>query len=261
MKNKIGLAASTYMHHTVEEALESVSKIGIKYIELFTIPGFMDQVSLNPEDANDTLNLCKKYGVELNAVGGHFRMLKEDSVESFKQVIDIANLLGVDYVDTDSGEMKNENDKDVFYKDMRILADYAASKGITIGIETHGNWNNNGKIQAETVKKIDKPNVKITYDPANAIFYGDTNPEGDMEYAIPFLGHFHIKDKRGGKGVWDFPPLGEGELDFDKMFDLLKDFEGPMSIEMELDGKEHPLDEVNIGIKTSYEFLKGYGLV
>ena len=190
-------------------------------------------------------------------------MLKEDSIESFKQIIDIASVMGVDFVDTDAGEIKKESDKDIFYKDMSVLAYYAASKGVTIGIETHGNWCNNGKIQAEVVKKINKPNVKVTYDPANAIFYGDTRPdEGDMEHVLPFLGHFHIKDKRGGKEVWDFPPLGEGDIDLDKLLDLAKDFEGPISIEMELDGKEHPIEEVNAGIKTSYSFLKsrGYGI-
>ena len=35
----------------------------------------------------------------------------------------------------------------------------------------------------------------------------------DIEYALDRLGHFHLKDQRGGKGVADFPPLGEGDVD------------------------------------------------
>ena len=259
MKNKIGVITSTYAHFNAEEALEGLSKTGVKYVELITVPGFLEHISLKPEDIDNTLNICKKYGVELYIIAGHGRMLKEDSVKSFKEVIDAASLLGVDYIDTDTGEIKDDSDKDVFYKDIKILGEYAASKGVTIGIETHGNWCNNGKIASEVIKKIDNPNVKITYDPANSIFYGDTRPEDDIKYAIPFLGHLHVKDKRGGKGVWDFPVLGEGELDFNKIFGLLKDYEGPMTLEIELDGKKHPIDEVNDAVKHSYEFLKGYG--
>ena len=260
MKNKVGVITSTYANFDTEEALEGISKTGVKYVELITVPGFLEHISLKPEDADDTLDICKKYGVELYAIAGHGRMLKENSVKSFKEVIDAASLLGVDYVDTDTGEIKDDNDKNIFYKDIKVLGEYAAGKGVTIGIETHGNWCNNGKIASEVIKKINNPNVKITYDPANSIFYGDTRPEGDIKYAIHFLGHLHVKDKRGGKGVWDFPVLGEGELDFDKIFSLLKNFEGPMTLEIELDGKKNPINEVNDAVRRSYEFIKSYGL-
>jgi sugar phosphate isomerase/epimerase len=60
----------------------------------------------------------------------------------------------------------------------------------------------------------------------------------DLEHALVRLGHVHLKDKRGGKGVFDFPPLGEGDLDVES---LLRDvagagFGGPVSLEIEYDG-------------------------
>ncbi len=261
MNNKVGVITSTYINFTPEVAVKSISEIGFKYVELITVPGFVEHISVIPEEAKKTAEMCKKYGVELYAIAGHGRMLKEDTVEKFKQVIDIASLLGVNYIDTDAGEIKDESDKERFYKDMEILADYAAEKGISIGIETHGNWCNCGKIASEVVKRINRSNVKITYDPANTIFYGDTRPEEDIEYAVPYIGHLHVKDKRGGKGVWDFPALGEGEINFDKIFGALKDFKGNMSLEIELDGEKNPLDVVNDAVKRSYEFMKKYGLI
>lgn len=260
MKNKIGILTTTYANFSTEEALEDISKIGIEYVELVTVPGYLEHVSLKPEDVEDTLSICKKYGVELYAIAEHGRMLKEDSVKSFKNYIDIANLLGINYLDMTTGEIKEENDKNIFYRDIEVIGEYAVSKGVTIGIETQGSWFNNGKIASEVIKKIDNPNIKITYDPANTIFFGDTRPEGDIEYAIPFLGHFHVKDKRGGKGIWDFPALGEGDIDFDKIFSLLENYTGMMTLEIEMDGKKNPINEVNDAVKRSYEFLKGYGL-
>lgn len=52
----------------------------------------------------------------------------------------------------------------------------------------------------------------------------------------------HLKDKRGGKGVLDFPPLGEGELD---LASILRDltasgFSGPVSMEIEFVDYEYP---------------------
>ena len=55
-------------------------------------------------------------------------------------------------------------------------------------------------------------------------------------------GHFHLKDQRGGKGVLDFPVLGEGELDLPS---ILRDlagsgFSGPVSMEIEFTDYEYP---------------------
>ncbi|MBE3094472.1 MAG: sugar phosphate isomerase/epimerase, partial [Actinobacteria bacterium] len=55
---------------------------------------------------------------------------------------------------------------------------------------------------------------------------------------------------------WNFPALGEGIIDFDKIFEILKDFDGPASVEIEFEGKAHSLEEINKAVKTSYDFLK-----
>ena len=89
---------------------------------------------------------------------------------------------------------------------------------------------NTGKIGAEIIKTINHPNIKLNYDTANVVFYGNTRPEEDMKYALPYMGYVHLKESGNGKfGEWNFPALGEGVLDFDKIFDMLKQFDGPGS--------------------------------
>jgi len=262
MKNKIGVVSSTYAHYNTEEALEGLSKTGFKYVELITFPGFLDHISLNLEKIKETLDVCKKHGVELFGIGGYGRLLKgEGSIYAFKKVIDLASLIGINYITTDTGEIKDETGKELFLKEIRILGDYADEKDVTIGIEIHGDWCKNGKIAAGLIEEINHQNIKITYDTGNTIFYGNTRPEDDIKYALPFMGHIHLKDKRGGYKVCDFPALGEGDIDFDKIFSFLKDYDSSISVEVEFDGKKHPVDEINGALKRSYNFLKKYGVV
>jgi sugar phosphate isomerase/epimerase len=266
MDRKIGVVTSSFAHFDIEDAMAGISEARFKYIELATIPGVIDHIIPRPEEMKDKdvskiLNMCEKYKLEVYCVAAHERLMKEDAVNNFKKVIDVADLLNVKYITTGTSEVKTSDDERRFYKDIKILGEYAAAKGVTICLEIHGDWCKNGKIASKIVKKINHSNIKINYDTANVIFYGDMRPEEDIKYAIPYIGFMHIKDKKGGYMVWDFPALGDGEIDFDKIFNLIKDYSGPISVEVEFDGKKHPLDEVNNALKRSYSFLKGYGMV
>jgi L-ribulose-5-phosphate 3-epimerase len=267
MKSKIGVVTSTYPNFSGTEAMEGISKAGFKYIELASAPAFFEHMprpekSTDKKVVDDLLELCKKYGLTFQTIAGHTRLMQEDSVENFKAVLDFAGLAGVRFVTTDTGEVKNADDEKKFYDDIAELADHAKDKGITICFEMHGKWCNNGRKGAEIIKTIEHPNIKLNYDTGNVILYGNTRPEEDLKYALPYMGHLHLKDHGTGKlGEWNFPALGSGVLDFDKIFDLLKDYEGPSSVEMEFEGKEHTLDEINQAVKESFEFLNKYGFV
>lgn len=259
MKNKISVVTSTYAHYGVEETMESVSKIGLEFIELIDVPDFGSHVSLDKSKTQDTLDLCKKYNLGMEALGaGYGRLGKPDGINTFKNIIDVASLLGISIIDADVGTIKNDADKAQFYKDINILGDYGSEKGVKIGLEPHGDWYCNGKNAAEIVKKINHPNIKVTYDTANVIFYGNTRPEEDIKHVLPYLGHLHLKDKSGEPKSYDFPILGEGYLDFDKIMSQVKDYDGLISLEIELDGKDKPIEIVHDAVKESYEFLKKY---
>ena len=262
--NKIGVATATYHVFSTEETLDGVSRGGYKYIELLSVPGFGEHIVPAPEEMDITsarkLNdLCKKYGLELLCIGVYMRLMKEGSVETFKRVIDAAEMLGSKYINTDTGEVKSSDDEKRFYKDMGVLGEYAQSKDVTICFELHGDWCNTGKKAAEVIEKIKNAHVRINYDTGNAIFYGDVRPEEDIKYALPYMSFMHVKDNVGGYQVYDFPILGEGTVDFGKIFKIVDDYDGPISLELELDEKEHPLEEVNAGVKKCYEFLQTFG--
>lgn len=267
MKKNIAVVTSTYPNYSGKEAIEGISKAGFKYIELASAPSYFEHIprpetELNKEIVDSVLKDCRDHGLTLQCIAGHTRLMKEKGVETFKKVIDFANLAGVKCVTTDTGEVKDKDDEKIFYSDIREIGDYAKDKGITVCLEMHGGWCNSGKIGAEIIKTANHTNIKLNYDTGNVIFYGNVRPEEDLQYALPYMGHVHLKDDGSGKFQdWNFPALGEGILDFVKIFEILKGFDGFGSVEIEFEGKEHSLEEINTAVKTSYDFLKKHGIV
>ena len=267
MIKNIAVVTSTYPNYNGSQAIEDISKAGFKYIELASAPEYFEHIprpenGVTKEIVSSVLKELKDHDLTLQAIAGHTRLMKEDSVKNFKTVIDFANLANVKFINTDTGEVKDSKDEKKFYSDIKELADYAKDKDVTICLEMHGNWCNNGKIGAEIIKKINHPNIKLNYDTGNVIFYGNVRPEEDLPYALEYMGYIHLKDNGSGKYKdWNFPALGQGIVDFDKIFNILKDFNGPASVEIEFDGKERSLEEINKAVKISYDFLKSHGLV
>ncbi len=266
MKNKVGVVTSTYPNFSAEEALEGISEAGFKYVELASAPGYFEHILPRPEEADKedvkkVLNLCKKYGLELYCIAGHTRLMKEGAVNNFKKVIDYAEMAEVKFVTTDTGEVKTDDDKKKFYSDIKDIGDYARSKGVTVCLEMHGSWCNNGRTSSEIIKTLDHPNIRLNYDTGNVMFYGSVRPEEDIGNALPYMAFMHIKDDGGEFKEWNFPALGDGNIDFKKILTLIEDYTGPISVEIEFDGKERSLEEINEAVKKSYNFLKNFGYI
>ena len=266
MNNKIGVSAAIYDKFGIEEAFNSIKEIGFQYIELGYAENYFDTMIKKPEEMShkdiDNINrLSNKYGVQVYALSVFFYLMHENAASRLKKVIDVAASLNASTIVTDTGDIgpDEEAKKQIFYKEASEIADYARSKNINICFEIHGGWHSNGKQGAEIIKTINHPNIRLNYDTANVIFFDGGNPEEDLAYAIPYMSFMHLKDKIGGAGVWNFPALGDGEINFIKIFKMLKDYDGPISVEIELPGKTHTLEEVNAAFRKSYDFLKQNG--
>lgn len=267
MKKTIGVVTSTYPNYRGKDAIEGIAKAGFKYIELASAPSYFEhmprpEIEVSKRIVDDVLKECSDHGLTLQCIAGHTRLMKENCIENFKKVLDFASFANVNFVTTDTGEVKNADDEKIFYSMIRELGDYAKDKGITICLEMHGGWCNTGKIGAEIIKKVNHTNVKLNYDTSNVTFYGNVSAEEDIKYAIPYMGYIHLKDNGSGKANdWNFPALGDGILDFKKIFKELEAFDGPGSVEIEFDGKERSLEEINEAVKKSFDFLKKNGWI
>ncbi len=239
----VGCSTNCYHGFDLDTALRGIAHAGIRYVELTSVKGYTEHVSPELMTGKDTEVLLKKlqsYMLTPMSMSGHSNLASSEGVELFKKRIDFAKAIGIDIVNTGPGEVETAAGRKDFFKNIAEIAQYAAESEVTVALETHGELMGSGAACAEIIRKIHSPWIRLNYDTGNVIFYGGANPEEDIKAALPYLAHIHLKDKRGGKKVWDFPPLGMGEVNFQGLFETLfkAQYSGPISIEIEVLGKD-----------------------
>jgi sugar phosphate isomerase/epimerase len=201
------------------------------------------------------------------SLAGHSDLVSDAGIAEFRKALTIAQKLGISYVTTSTGGHDAssggslEDQRNAFMKNIRPLADEAAAAGITICLETHGGLLASGEIAKKLIQDIGKENIGINYDPGNVIFYGAVNPEEDIQTSADAVKHMHCKDQIGGPGVWNFPTVGTGEVNFPAIFAALDKagFAGPVSVEIEFQGEPWPsLADVNKAVADSYAYVRQY---
>lgn len=167
--------------------------------------------------------------------------------------------MGIAIMNTSVGGHASANEDEAgFVANIHKLADYAAARDITIGLEIHGGITGSGKKAAPVIERIKRKNVGINYDTANVEFYSGVEAKDDLEYALPYMVSCHLKDKIGGQSVWNFPAIGKGHVNFKQLLRIMKrgGYTGPLSVEIEFQGEPWPpLKAVNAAMKQSYRHL------
>ena len=85
-----------------------------------------------------------------------------------------------------------------------------------------------------------------------------------MRKVIDFVGAVHLKDTSGGYRTWYFPALGEGVVDFPRVYRELnaKGFHGPFTMELEgIDGENLTEEGAKERVATSVRYLRGIGVL
>jgi L-ribulose-5-phosphate 3-epimerase len=260
---------NTYHSYSLDEALSGLARAGFKSIELTSVPGWTEHVrrDAGAEELASVKDLLNNYGMTAVSLAGHSDLVSQAGIAEFRKALKIAQKLGITYVTTSTGGHDAssggslEEQRNHFMANIRPLADEAAAAGITICLETHGGLLASGVIAKKLIEDIGKENIGINYDPGNAIFYGAVRPEEDIQTSADAVKHMHCKDQIGGPGVWNFPTVGTGEVDFAALFAALDrvGFDGPVSIEIEFQGEPWPaLADVDKAVADSYTYVRQF---
>ncbi len=244
LASPIGCSTNCYHGFDLETALRGIADAGFQYVELTSVTDYTEHVMPERMTGKERESLAAKlkdYGLVPMSISGHSDLASKKGVEIFKRRIEFAQQIGAHVVNTGPGEIESREGKEAFFSNIHEIKRYAARAGVTVALETHGSLMGTGSACAEIIREIDSPWIRINYDTGNVIFYGGVRPEEDLRAALPYLGHVHLKDKRGGRKVWDFPPLGMGEIDFGSILTTLADnaYSGPISVEIEVSGKDY----------------------
>lgn len=265
------LAASTNSYHTysLEDALAGIAKAGFTSVELASVPGWTEHVRRDAEDEEIgyVKQRLRQHGLAAVSLSGHSDLVSQGGIAEFRKALALAKKLDVAYVTTSTGGHDASSagslheQRTLFMEHIRPLADEAKALGITICLETHGGLLATGVMSQALIEEIGKDNIGINYDPGNVVFYGGVKPEEDIAASAAAVVHMHVKDQVGGKGVWNFPTTGTGEVAFDAIFGELAKvgFDGVCSVEVEFQGDPMPpLAEIDAAMADSYAYVRRF---
>jgi L-ribulose-5-phosphate 3-epimerase len=253
--------------YSVEQALRGLAEAGYRRVEIGAVKGWFEHI--DPDTATDkeigaVQRLLQDLGLEPVSLSGHAQLHTREGKERFGRALEIAAELGMRIVNTFTGDAETEAEREAYFANVAELCDKAKGLGLTIGMETDSNMLPTAKIGIAILDRINRPDVLgFNYDPGNVVYYAGADPLEDITYALPRMVHMHLKDKIGGKGVFNFPPPGDGELDLRRLLHICVEggYQGPISAEVEFDERGWPdYDACRAAAKRSVENLRQMGL-
>jgi sugar phosphate isomerase/epimerase len=272
----------SYRQESLGRALEGIARAGFRWVEISCVCGYCEHITpetMSPADADRLAKQAAQFGLGISSIAGHVDLkypllgkgedIAATGFHLLRKRIDLASHLRVGIVNTGIGEAREESELDAFYRDFDALLTYAEQRRVKIGLESHAGLTETAQASLALCRRMGRASLGVNYDAGNVHWCTGMNPLDDLgacaDEIADWLIHVHIKDHRGGKGVWDFPPLGEGDVDLAGLVRLLRriGYDGPCSLEIEFQGPESqdPAAEIiDRGIAESYRFLKDLGL-
>ncbi len=267
MERIIALNSNTYHGFSLKDAFDGMEKAGFHYVELTATKGWTEHVfpNMSLEELWGFKKEMKDRGIIPFALSGHTNLMDEDRLDDFIMNIRLAAFFNCSYILSSIGEAHLKDEKEVgekqLIRNIRSLVPYLEDYDLTLCLENHGKHGTGIQLK-EITDAVDSDRVKINYDTANAIFYGDVNLEEDLMACMDSIGFVHLKDKAGKTQEWNFPALGKGNLDLLMVIRKLEEAENqsPLSIEIEFTEKgPKDKEEVDQAVKDSYDYLTGHG--
>ena len=171
----------------------------------------------------------------------------DDAIEMLLARVRIAAGLGADYVCTQGAFPETDEQHRLFVERIRVIADACDQAGVVLALETADGLTATGASTSALMDELAGSPIFINYDTGNLPFYSGLDPVVELASYHQHVRHVHLKDHRGGKDAYDFPAIGDGELDLAAVFRALKGYgyDGPISAEIEF---QHPVERPDLAV-------------
>jgi L-ribulose-5-phosphate 3-epimerase len=223
----------------LETAIGSMTEIGMTGAELRMIFG-KNVLDLSDEELDRAIAMVRGAGLEIVSIASPVlkcvlpgasdvdprfqkdmfasRHTYEDQPRLAERAFAIADRTGARIVRVFSywRTVRPEECFDAIVTALAQLADQAAAHGITIGIENEHACNiGTAEETARVLAAVDHPNLKVVWDPCNALVAGESPfPEGYRKIPPQRIVHVHAKDCFVQDHTPTFGPLGECGVDW-----------------------------------------------
>jgi sugar phosphate isomerase/epimerase len=174
---------------------------------------------------------------------------RAEELGKIKGWVDATDLLGASHLRVFGGELpKGASDEQGIQwvvETMKPACEYSATKGIILGIESHGGITSKATNIVEILRRVDSPYAGCNLDISNF----PENPYPQIEACIPYATHVHVRDFYGEH---------REPLDLDRVFQMFArgGYKGYMSAEYE--GHEDAMTGVPKLLAKIKELCKKY---
>jgi sugar phosphate isomerase/epimerase len=252
-----------------EELAAKLLELGIPRVQLA-----LDPLRENPAVWGNAFTLLRERGITI--VSGMFGCVGEDystldtirrtggiapdhtweqNRRNIQNIATLARQLGLKLVTFHAGFLPHDEKDPDFTKmlgRLREVADIFQAVGIELCLET---GQETAPVLVHLLRKLDRQNVGLNFDPANMILYDKGDPIEALRTLGPWIRQVHIKDAIRTKqpGTWGQEvPAGTGEVNWRGFFDTLTklNFSGAAVIEREA-GNQRVVD-----IRTAKELVE-----
>ncbi len=235
---KIGIAGYTYRKFTLEQALEMVQSLDVKYM---SIKDFHLPLTSTKEEMEAFKAKCAEYDVNPYILGPIYMRSQEDVDRAF------------DYAARYGAEMFMGVPN---YELIDYVIEKVKSTGIKLAIHTHGPDKAAFPDVRKVVEMVKDPKIGIgvCMDLGHSFRFGK-NPAKDIVKYKDWIYDIHIKDEtapsKSGK-TWE---MGRGQMDIPAIIKALKKikYQGVISLEMEKNSNTNP----QLSVAESIGYLRG----
>lgn len=250
-----------------EKILDEAKRLGYDGIEIRGIKRVMGLGRLEPflpQNINITMEQLREKNLEISCLDTSCSFDEEakveKSLEEGKEAIDLAQKLNCKFIRVFGNNIPDKNNEaeilNRIASGLDKLGNYAKGKGVTVLIETHGDFST-GDGMLKLLKHVTSKDVGVLWDVTNAyIDFGEP-------IAVTFnklsanIQHTHLKDAKGKYPNAELCLFGQGELSAKEMIRLLRSigYEGWLSLEWEK--MWHPeLEEPEISLDVYIKQIK-----
>ena len=262
---------------TWKTILENADRYGYSALELRGIAGEMDLPKV-PEFIGTRLAETKRdlaaLGLVVSDLGASSRMHEKDPAvraqqfDEGRRFIDLAKAMGVKYVRMfgdriPEGETKDEVMKRVV-EGFRTMADYARPAGVTVLIESHGDFTRSADIEG-ILTSVASPQFALLWDAHHSFVAGKEQPADTFAKIGKWARHTHLKDSKPQGADRRYVLVGAGEVPVKEQVRVLAaaGYKGLYCFEWEK--KWHPeIEEPEVAFphyaKTMAEYLSAAGV-
>jgi sugar phosphate isomerase/epimerase len=229
----------------LQKILEFAEANQFAAIELRGLMGNLD-IPARPEFAPDRIAQSKNEiaarGIKIACVSSSAAMHESDptkrdqSLADARRFIDLASALDAPYVRVFGNEIKGPKEEVIarVAAGMRTLADYAGPRGVTVVIESHGDFTDSPTLK-EVLTLANSPNTALLWDAHHTFATSHEQPEYTVHELGQWMRHTHVKDSIVDGKERKYVLTGKGDVPIERQVRALQgiDYKGYYCFEWE----------------------------